>query len=109
MKTFRILSFLPFVLVLAAVPAAATDRVLRTELVLDAPVDTLWKLWTTEEGITSFFAPACRIEPKVDGTLDIYFNPSAPAGEKGAEGMRIVAFDPNTRLAFTWSAPPSQP
>jgi uncharacterized protein YndB with AHSA1/START domain len=95
---------------LAILPGTArADRVLRTELVLDAPVATLWKLWTTEEGITSFFAPGCRIEPKVDGAFDIYFNPAAPAGEKGAEGMRILAFEPNARLAFTWNAPPSQP
>jgi uncharacterized protein YndB with AHSA1/START domain len=89
--------------------AARADRVLRAELVLDAPVGTLWKLWTTEAGVTSFFAPGCHIEPKVDGAFEIFFNPAAPPGEKGGEGMRIVAFEENARLAFTWSAPPSQP
>ena len=89
--------------------AARADRVLRAELVLDAPIETVWKLWTTEEGVTSFFAPGCRIEPKIDGAYDIYFNPAGAPGEKGAEGMRIVAFEPNARLAFTWSAPPTIP
>lgn len=88
---------------------ARADRILRAELVLDAPVDTLWKLWTTPEGITSFFAPACHIEPRVDGAFEIFFNPAAPPGEKGGEGLRVVAFEPNARLAFTWNAPPSQP
>lgn len=44
----------------------SSDRILRATLVLDAPVDAVWKLWTTEEGVKSFFAPGCRIEPKVD-------------------------------------------
>jgi uncharacterized protein YndB with AHSA1/START domain len=94
----------------ALVPLAAhADRVLRTELVIDAPVETLWKLWTTEAGLTSFFAPGCRIEPRVDGAFEIYFNPAAAPGLRGAEGTRIVAFEPDARLAFTWNAPPSQP
>ena len=33
----------------------------------------------------SFFAPGCRIEPKVDGLYEIWFNPAAPAGERGGE------------------------
>lgn len=87
----------------------SSDRILRASLVLEAPVDTVWKLWTTEEGVRSFFAPGCRIEPKVDGAYEVYFNPSAPAGEKGGEGNRVLAFEHSKRLAFTWNAPPSQP
>lgn len=87
----------------------AFDRILRAELVLDAPVATVWKLWTTEKGAVSFFAPACRIEPRVDGAYEMHFNPKAKPGLKGGDGMRILDFDPGKRLAFTWNAPPSQP
>lgn len=76
---------------------------------LDAPVETVWKLWTTEEGVRSFFAPGCRIEPRVDGLYEIWFNPSAPPGERGGDGMRILAFEPPRRVSFTWNAPLSQP
>ena len=96
-------------LALAAPPAPAADRILRATLVLDAPLDAVWKLWTTEEGVRSFFAPGCRIEPKVDGLYEIWFNPSAPPGERGGDGNRVLAFEPMRRLAFTWNAPPSQP
>jgi len=93
----------------ASRPAAASDRVLRATLVLEAPVETVWALWTTEDGVKSFFAPGCRIEPRVDGLYEIWFNPAAPAGERGADGMRILSFEPNRRLVFTWNAPPSIP
>jgi uncharacterized protein YndB with AHSA1/START domain len=87
----------------------SSDRILRASLVLDAPVEDVWKLWTTEDGVKSFFAPGCRIEPKVDGLYEIWFNPAAPAGEKGGDGLRILVFEPGRRLSFTWNAPPSQP
>jgi uncharacterized protein YndB with AHSA1/START domain len=95
--------------VIAALPAISSDRILRTTLVLDAPVATVWALWTTEDGIKSWLSPGCRIEPRVDGAYEIWLNPAAPAGERGADGMRILAFEPSKRLAFTWNAPPSQP
>ena len=88
---------------------SASDRILRAELELPAPVPEVWKLWTTEEGLTSFFAPGARIEAKVDGLYEIYFNPKAEPGMRGADGMRILAFEPERRLAFTWNAPPSIP
>jgi uncharacterized protein YndB with AHSA1/START domain len=99
----------PAMLMLALVTARETERVLRTEMVLAAPVAQVWDLWTTEKGVTSFFSPGARIEPRVDGAYGIYFNPSAPPGSRGGDGLRIVVFEPNKRLAFTWNAPPDQP
>jgi uncharacterized protein YndB with AHSA1/START domain len=102
-------AFLPLVLALPAIPALAADRILRAELVLNAPVETVWNLWTTTEGVTSFFAPGANVEPRVDGLYEIWFNPAAEPGNRGADGMRILDFEPSRRLAFTWNAPPSQP
>ena len=89
--------------------AAPVDRVLRTTIELAAPVDQVWALWTTEAGLTSFFAPGARVEPRVEGPYEIYFNPAAPPGQRGADGMQILVFQPSRRLAFTWNAPPSLP
>jgi uncharacterized protein YndB with AHSA1/START domain len=82
------------------------ERVIREEMIVDATVDEVWDAWTTEAGIRSFFAPACNVELRVDGPYEILFNPDAPPGERGAEGMRVLAFQPKTMLAFTWNAPP---
>jgi uncharacterized protein YndB with AHSA1/START domain len=98
-------------LVLMAPPAKAgsSDRVLRATLVLDAPPGEIWALWTTERGIASFFAPAARVDGRVDGEYGIHFAPTAPDGHKGADGMRILVFEPERRLSFTWNAPDDQP
>jgi uncharacterized protein YndB with AHSA1/START domain len=82
------------------------ERAIRKVVVIDAPVDQVWEAWTTAKGVRSFFAPACNVELRVDGPYEIFFDPYAPAGERGAEGMRVLACQPKTMLAFTWNAPP---
>ena len=82
------------------------ERVLEKRADIDAEVARVWEAWTTEEGIRSFFAPACNVELKVDGPFEILFDPGAEPGKRGAEGCRILAFQPGKMLAFTWSAPP---
>lgn len=71
-----------------------------------APAAEVWSAWTTVEGATTFFARAAEIEPRVDGRYDILFFPANPPGQRGAEGMRILAFEPPQRLMFSWNAPP---
>jgi uncharacterized protein YndB with AHSA1/START domain len=94
---------------LACSPAAASDRMLRAEITVAAPVAELWQAWTTADGIATFFAPQGRVDLRVDGTYDVWFNPAGAPGERGAEGMRILDVDPSRRFAFTWNAPPSIP
>jgi uncharacterized protein YndB with AHSA1/START domain len=51
-------------------------RPIRFERVYDGPVDDLWALWTTKEGIEEWFSPeGCRVEvsaldPRVGGAFD---------------------------------------
>ncbi len=89
--------------------AGARDRVLRGEVVVAASAADVWKAWTTIEGAKTFFAPEARIEPRVDGAYELYFKPDAPPGLRGSEGMRILSFEPEKRLSYTWNAPPDIP
>jgi uncharacterized protein YndB with AHSA1/START domain len=89
--------------------AEAGERILRTEIVVDGPVEQVWRAWATEEGVRTFFAPGSRIEPRVDGAYEILFFPEAPPGRRGAEGARLLVLEPPTRIAFTWDAPPHLP
>jgi uncharacterized protein YndB with AHSA1/START domain len=82
------------------------DRVLCKQALIKSGVGPVWKAWTTEEGIRSFFAPACNVDLRVDGPFEILFDPGAAPGRRGAEGCRILAYQPERMLAFTWNAPP---
>ena len=94
---------------LAAVGALAAERALDKAVVVSASVDQVWDAWTTREGIVSFFAPDAQVEARVGGPFQIYFDPGAAAGMKGADDMRFLALQPKKMLSFDWNAPPSMP
>jgi uncharacterized protein YndB with AHSA1/START domain len=98
-----------FALALADTIADAAERAIEKEIVVTATPEQVWNAWTTREGITSFFAPDAQIDARVDGAFEIYINPLAEPGLKGADGMRFMALQPPRMLSFTWNAPPSLP
>jgi len=69
----------------------------------------VWEAWTTEAGARSFFAPDCRIELRIDGAYEMYFDLDVEPGKRGGEEMRILAIQPGKMLSFTWNAPPTLP
>ncbi len=85
------------------------NRSIVADVVVEASVDEVWDAWTTPDGIRSFFAPDCNVEPRVGGLYEIFFAPDAEAGAKGADGMRVLAFEPGCMFAFTWNAPLTMP
>lgn len=85
------------------------ERAIFGEVTVPAGIDDVWAAWTTEEGVKSFFASKCRIQLEPDGPYEIYFNPDAPAGERGGEGLRVLAVQPKKMFSFTWNAPPTLP
>lgn len=90
-------------------PSQDSHRVIREEAVVGACVEEVWNAWVTEEGVKSFLAPACSIDVRVDGPYEILFDPGTEPGQRGAEGVRILAFEPKKMLSFTWNAPPELP
>jgi uncharacterized protein YndB with AHSA1/START domain len=98
-------------LILAAIPLAATaqDRAIVKVVVVKADVDAAWKAWTTSEGIKSFFAPDARVEARPGGPFEVYFNPFAEPGLKGADDMVVLAVQDRKMLSFTWNSPPHLP
>ena len=88
-------------------PATETDRRVVKEVVVDAPRDSVWNVWTTAEGITSFFSPEANVELRVGGRFEMLFNPDkSMAGSRGGEGCRILSYLPKELLTFSWNAPP---
>ncbi len=98
------------VLLLAAAPMVlAQERAIVKTVTVKAPVEEAWKAWTTTEGIKTFFAPDARVEARPGGPFEIYFNPYARPGQKGADGMVFLAVQEKKMLSFTWNSPPYMP
>ena len=94
---------------LAPLACLAQERAIDEKITVKANIDDVWKAWTTTEGIKSFFAPDAKVELRIDGPFEVYMNPLAEAGMKGADDMRIIGFQDKKMLSFTWNAPPSLP
>ena len=73
-----------------------------------APLDRVWGLWTSAEGVTSIGPDEAWIEARAGGAYEWYFAPG-PAGLRGSEGCRVLVVVPHRWLAFSWNAPPSIP
>ncbi|MGA2239789.1 MAG: SRPBCC domain-containing protein [Candidatus Bathyarchaeia archaeon] len=82
------------------------EQVIRAETIVDASQDEVWDAWTTEKGVKSFLAPECNIDVRVDGPYEIFFDPEAEHGQRGGEGVRILALETRKMLSITWNAPP---
>ncbi|HEY2628106.1 MAG TPA: SRPBCC domain-containing protein [Usitatibacter sp.] len=92
-----------------ALPAIAAERMLQKEVTVKSPLPAVWDAWTTTEGIKTFFAPDGHVEARPDGPFQIYLNPYAEPGMKGADDMHVLAVQPFQMLSYTWNAPPSLP
>ena len=85
------------------------ERRIVKEAVVKAPVEAVWKAWSTSEGIATFFAPEARVEARPDGPFEIYINPYAQPGMRGADAMRVLGVQENRMISFSWNAPPHLP
>ena len=89
--------------------APSVERAINEKITVKAGVDEVWKAWTTTDGIKTFFAPDANVKLRVDGPFQIFINPLAEPGMKGADDSRIIGFQNKKMLSFTWNAPPSLP
>jgi uncharacterized protein YndB with AHSA1/START domain len=85
------------------------ERVLTAQVEVLAPLEDVWDAWTTESGVRTFFAPACRIDLHPGGAYEMLFNLGAEPGLQGGEGNRLLAIQPRAMLSFSWNAPPELP
>lgn len=86
--------------------AGAQERSVTKQVVVAAPIESVWQAWTTRAGIESFFAPEAEIDARVGGAFHIHIDPFGRPGMKGADDMRFMALQPPTMLSFDWNAPP---
>ena len=77
--------------------------------IVTAPVEEVWKAWTTTEGIKTFFAPDARSRRAPAAPSRSTSIPTRSPGMKGADDMVVLAVQENRMLSFTWNAPPHLP
>ena len=109
MKSFVIRILMVACSALAPWPAQAAERAIDKGIEVAATLDDAWAAWTTREGIVSFIAPDAKIDARVGGAFQIYFDPTAAPGDKGADDMRFLAVQPKKMISFDWNAPPHLP
>ncbi len=103
---------LALILVMAGIVAplaSGSDRILRTEATVHAPVAEVWKAFTTKEGIQSWMAPVAEIDLRLGGTLKANYNPQAKIGDPGTIVHHILSYEPERMLAMQFTAPESAP
>src|SRR5262245_51424866 len=91
---------------MASLHAAEGLRPIELEVTVRAPLAAMWEAWTTNEGAQKWFAPKTNIELRPGGAFEILFAPDQPAGQRGAEGLRVLCYLPQEMLAFEWNTPP---
>ena len=65
------------------------------ERTLDAPIDVVWAMLTTEDGLQRWLAPA-RVDLQFGGSVDVDF------GEGGVAGGEIIDLVPGKVLEYHW-------
>lgn len=83
------------------------NRVIHREAVVPATIDEVWSAWTTTEGVHSFFSTNAKVELRIGGPYEIYFDMSANPGFRGSEGCIVLSYLPKKMLSFSWNAPPA--
>ena len=83
------------------------EKAIIYEVEVNASPAEVYTAWTTKEGLQSFFAPVCNVDLKLFGDYQIHFFPENPVGSKGAEDEKILSFQENKMLSFTWGFTPA--
>ena len=76
-------------------PAGKGTRTQQHEIVIDAPIEAVWKAISDGEELTRWFVEEASVEPGVGGTITISWG-----GDEKGEG-RIDAWEPNRKLRKT--------
>ncbi len=63
-------------------------------MLIEAPVDVVWRICTEPDGISQWFSDEAQLDPKVGGQ-----------GRLGKYPIQIEAIDPPRRFAFRWVYP----
>jgi uncharacterized protein YndB with AHSA1/START domain len=95
----RLFVLLAALLLAASSPISAAEPLV-AEAVVNAPLDTVWRAWTTVDGIQSWMVAKADIDLRVGGLWRTSYTREADLAGDAAIHHRILALDPGKMLAF---------
>lgn len=78
----------------------AGERVVVQDVWIDAPVDKVWKAFTTDEGWTAWASPTAKIDLRAGGTIRTHYTPGAKIGDPGTNVLNIINYVPERLLTL---------
>lgn len=86
--------------------AQADPGPLVQEVDLDVPVERVWNVFTTDEGMTALGVAKAHIDFRVGGKMQSHYDPKGVLGDEGTIEQTIIAYEPMRMVAFRISRPP---
>lgn len=81
--------------------------VLRHEAIVDAPVEDVWKAFTTKEGIESWMVPKADIDLRVGGKMRTHYDPKGQLGDENSIENTILSYEPLRMLSIKATKAPA--
>src|SRR5690606_37572992 len=76
------------------------------ETILAAPIDNVWRAWTTSAGLSAWLAPRADADLRIGGKLRVAYDAAGLFGDTAVE-YEIMAYDRPRMLAFHVTRPPT--
>ena len=105
MRTIVLVAAL-LLLAVAELLHAQSPDVIITEGTVKAPIDTVWRAWTTKEGIESWMVAKTEIELRIGALWRTSYNRDSNLDDDASIHQEILAFDPGRMLSFRTIKPP---
>ncbi|MCU0296690.1 MAG: DJ-1/PfpI family protein, partial [Candidatus Nanopelagicales bacterium] len=86
-------------------PSGGTEPLVFERFVA-CPPERVYELFSTAEGVRTFLGAEADIDARVGGRYEYLFLAEGADGERGAEGCRILALEPDRLMVFSWNSPP---
>lgn len=94
----------------ADVTAAGDEKagnILRHSAIIDAPVEEVWKAFTTKEGMESWMVAHAEIDLRVGGRMRTHYSPDGVIGDENTIENIILSYEPNRMLSIKVGKPPA--
>ena len=105
MKRFALCVTLGSLAIAPSLRAQSTNLV-TTEGTVKAPVEDVWKAWTTKEGIESWMVAKTEIDLRVGAIWRTSYSKESNLNDEASIHQEILAYDPGRMLSFRTVKPP---